>query len=147
MRAVRKRDGRPEPSLFDKIGGIKVLRRITSAFYDKVYAHPWLSKMFVAIDKDHIASQQAEFMQGALGGPKIYCGKKPAVAHPHIEISHKSFDLRQELLRQTLVELRIDREIAERWLAMDEAFRGRLVKGAAGCQKRFFTDRIVYEPR
>ncbi|MCP4445840.1 MAG: hypothetical protein GY811_10925, partial [Myxococcales bacterium] len=57
-------------SLFDELGGISVLRRITKAFYDKIYEHPWLGKYFETIDRDHIASQQAEFMQGVLGGPQ-----------------------------------------------------------------------------
>ncbi len=131
---------------FEEVGGIHALRRITAVFYDKVYEHPWLKKYFENVDKDHIASQQAEFMQGVLGGPPIYCGRTPGTAHPHIEITEKAFDLRQELLRQTLVELRVRRDIAEKWLALDEAFRKRLIKGKAGCKKRYGNDVMVFAP-
>lgn len=143
MQVARRRYVREDVSLYEQVGGIAVLRRVTKVFYDKVYDHPWLSQFFATIDKDHIASQQAEFMQGALGGPKIYCGRKPTDAHPHIHITDESFDLRQELLRQSLVEVGIDAPIAARWLALDEAFRSRLVKSRGECHKRFPSDTII----
>lgn len=133
-------------NLFEEVGGLSVLRRVTKAFYDKVYEHPWLSTYFAHIDKDHIASQQAEFMQGALGGPQIYRGRTPGSAHVHIEITPKAFDLRQELLRQTLRELNIRPDIAKRWLALDEAFRRKLVQNGENCSKRCPSDRIIYAP-
>lgn len=132
--------------MFEEVGGINVLRRVTKVFYDKVYEHGWLKKYFENIDRDHIASQQAEFMQGVLGGPQIYRGRTPGTAHPHIEITVKAFDLRQELLRQTLVELRIAPPIAKKWLALDEAFRKRLVKDKAACTKRYGNDDLVLAP-
>ncbi len=133
-------------SLFEQVGGIVVLRNVTRVFYDKVYRHPWLKTYFEHIDQDHIASQQAEFMQGVLGGPAIYRGRTPGTAHPHIEITAKAFDLRQELLRQTLVELCIHPDITKRWLALDEAFRKRLVKDRANCRKRYGSDKIIVAP-
>ncbi|MCP4447512.1 MAG: group 1 truncated hemoglobin, partial [Myxococcales bacterium] len=122
------------------------LRRITKAFYDKIYEHPWLGKYFETIDRDHIASQQAEFMQGVLGGPQIYRGRTPGTAHPHIEIAEKAIDLRQELLRQPLAELRVRKDIAEHWLKLDEAFRQRLIKDKGACSKRYGTDKLIVAP-
>lgn len=126
-----------------RIGGLEALHRITTLFYEKVYAHPWLSKFFVDVEQEHIASQQAEFMQGVLGGRRIFCGRLPGAAHPHIRITEEAFDLRQELLRETLVELGVDEETRQRWLILDEAFRGRLVKTIDECEKRYASDIII----
>ncbi len=106
------------------------------AFYDKVYAHPWLSKFFSGITQEHISAQQADFMQGVLGGAKIYCGKTPVHAHMHMHITPEVFDLRQELLRQALEETNTHPEVARKWLSLDEAFRGKLVKARSECKLR-----------
>ena len=135
-----------DKTLFDQVGGIATLRRVNKLFYEKVYAHPWLKKYFANVEQDQIASQQSEFMQGVLGGPKIYRGRTPGTAHPHIEITEKAFNMRQEMLRQALEETRIDPEIARRWLALDEAFRQRLIQGLDQCTKRYGTDQIVRAP-
>ncbi len=123
-------------TLFDKIGGRDGLYKAVDAFYDKVYAHPWLSKFFAGITQEHISAQQTDFMQGVLGGAKVYCGKTPVHAHAHMHITTEVFDLRQELLRQALEELKVDTEVARKWLGLDEAFRGKLVKSLECCKVR-----------
>ena len=118
----------PMKSLLAMVGSDRDLHRITSAFYDKVYAHPWLSQFFAGVEKAHLARMQADFMHGVMGGEHRHHGKSPSNAHHHIRITHEAFDLRQKLLRQTLAEQRVNPIAAARWLEFDEAFRPLLVR-------------------
>ena len=92
-------------------------------------------------------SSATDFMTSNMGGGKIYSGAFPKNAHKHIFISEKLFDLRQNLLRESLEECGVPKELAESWLNIDNAFRTSLVKSdPSQCQKRFFTDDLVIIP-
>ena len=66
---------------FEALGGRPILVKISKIFYDKVYDHAWLGKFFAKVDQQIIEDQQVDFLQGALGGDKVYCGKLPVKAH------------------------------------------------------------------
>lgn len=132
---------------FDALGGVEILRKIAKVFYDKVYAHPWISLYFKEVSQAVIESQQVDFMAQALGGPAKYCGKFVPEAHAHMMISHELFELREQLLMDTFEELKISEELRSRWLKIDRAFKSKVVKkGPSECVKRFATDQIVDFP-
>ena len=134
-------------SLFELVGGRPVVERVHKIFYDKAYKHPWLGLFFEGIDQKHIENQQTDFMIANMGGPKSYCGKFPIPAHLNMNITAELFDLRHEMLKESLVEARVPADAAARWLEMDYAFRRRLVKETIDdCKKRFFTDVIIDHP-
>jgi truncated hemoglobin YjbI len=138
----------PPPTLFEAVGGRSAVERAHKIFYDRVYAHPWLKLFFDGIDQKHIEDQQTDFMIANMGGPKSYCGKFPIPAHRHMNITAELFDLRHEMLKESLVEANIPIKAAEEWLIMDRAFRRRLVKESLDdCEKRFFTDEIIDIPK
>ena len=59
-------------------------------------------------------------------------------------ITQELFDIRHELLRQSLVEERIPAEAAARWLAIDAAFASALVKRSpAECTRRYHDEPVV----
>jgi len=62
----------------------RLIADVNKAFYDLVYTDPWLQVVIRGRRPDHLETQQTDFMLGALGGPKTYCGRSPADAHPHI---------------------------------------------------------------
>lgn len=114
--------------LFDALGGYETLKRVHKIFYDKVYEHAWLKQFFEGHSQQLIEDQQTDFMALKMGGPKDYCGKEPRYAHLQMYITDEIFEVRHELLRESLVEAGVHPELIERWLRIDAAFRRQVVK-------------------
>ena len=133
-----------EDSLFQELGGRTTLERVHKNFYDKVFDHPWLKQFFADVNREAIEKQQTDFMTSNMGGGKIYCGGLPKPVHRHMYITDELYDLRQEMLRQAMVECGIAQDLIERWIKIDNAFRCSLVKETeADCEKRYATDRLL----
>ncbi len=132
---------------FEAMGGRAALIRINKIFYDKVYKHPWLKLYFEAVPQDHIEAQQVDFMQKVLGGENVYVGKTPPNAHGHIFITNELFNVRATLLKESRKEANSHPDLVQKWLALDETFRSRLVRSsAAECAGRFASDPILAFP-
>ena len=130
-------------SLFDRIGGRSTLEKIHKIFYDKIYAHPWIGQYFKEIQQDIIEIQQTDFMSQAMGGPAIYCGKLPIAAHKHMFINLELFELRSQLLQDSIREVGLKKE-EEAWMKIDQAFKKGIIKNSlSDCQLRFKSDEIV----
>lgn len=137
-----------EDNLFDKLGGRATLERVHKVFYDKVFEHPWMKSFFAGVNRDAIEKQQTDFMTSNMGGGKIYCGGLPKPVHKHMFITTELYDLRQKMLIEAMNECGIDGELAARWIKIDDAFRGSLVKdGIDECEKRFATDELLAFPK
>ncbi|MBI4390159.1 MAG: group 1 truncated hemoglobin [Nitrospinae bacterium] len=137
-----------DTSLFEQLGGRPALERVHKIFYDKLYAHPWLKQFFREIDQKTIENQQTDFMTSNMGGGKIYSGQLPINAHKHLFVTQEMFDLRHQLLRESIQEAGVPGELMERWLRIDKAFEKSITKtDPVQCQKRFFTDEIVIVPK
>jgi truncated hemoglobin YjbI len=134
-------------SLFDRIGGRPTLEKVHKIFYDKIYAHPWIGEYFKEIQQDIIEIQQTDFMSQAMGGPAIYCGKLPIAAHKHMFINLELFELRSNLLRDSIREAGVKPEEEEAWMKIDQAFKKGIIKNSlSDCQLRFKSDEIVNVP-
>jgi len=114
-------------TLFDSLGGYPVIDKAHSIFYDRVFSHEWLKHYFVRQDQTLIERQQTHFMAEKMGGPKAYVGKLPRQTHIHMYITEELFDVRHELLRQSLIEAGVPSELMERWLRIDYAFKRLIV--------------------
>ncbi len=133
-----------DKNLFEQIGGREGILKITKIFYDKVYAHPWLSQFFQDVPQEHIENQQTDFMMGPLGGPKAYMGRLPVPVHQHMFITEELFELRNTLLIESLQEAKTPPAVITAWMKIDNAFKNRLVKNSLSeCKKRYFTDEIL----
>ncbi len=129
---------------FEELGGKPVLEKVAHVFYEKIYAHPWIGQYFKEVPQKVIEAQQVDFMMHALGGPSVYCGKLPIPAHKHLMITEELFDLRQNLLKESLIECAACADLTERWMKIDEAFRNKLIKKSIDdCEPRFKSDEIL----
>lgn len=129
---------------YNRLGGRKMLEKIAKSFYDKIYDHPWISLFFKDIPQERIESQQVDFMQGILGGDKVYQGRLPIPAHKHMYITKDLFDLRQKLLIESFNECKASQELVDAWLKVDQSFENSLIKNSISeCEKRFNTDDIL----
>lgn len=137
-----------DSTLFDRLGGIDTLRKVHKLFYDKLFVHPWLKQFFDEHPQEIFENQQTNFMAGLMGGPKIYAGKTPKMAHQNIFITDELFETRNEILSQTIKEAGISDELRQEWLAADRALKRALVKSSVSeCKTMFDNQRIYNIPR
>ena len=131
-------------TLFDAVGGLPVLQRVHKIFYDKVYAHPWLGQFFEGHSQEAIENRQTSFMAEKMGGPVEYMGKHPKMAHRHMYITEELFELRRQLLEDSLREAGVSDQLSERWLRIDSAFMKNIVKDSI---ESFYQESFKYERR
>ena len=131
-------------TLFEAVGGLPTLRKVHKIFYDKIYAHPWIGKFFAGHNQEAIEARQTSFMAEKMGGDVTYYGKGMKMAHRQMFITQELFDLRSQLLRQSLNEAGVSDELAKRWLKIDRAFSGQIVKDSI---ESFYSWTWKYEKR
>lgn len=131
-------------TFYDEIGGKDIIAKVHKIFYDKIYADPWIGKFFHGIDQSVIESQQNDFMGQNFGGNVYYLGKLPVAAHKHMLITEELFQLRNKYLREALEEAGISEECIVKWLKIDSAFKGGIIKSKVEeCEKRYNTDELL----
>lgn len=136
-----------DSTLFNRIGGMDTLRRVHKIFYDKLFIHPWLKQFFVDHPQDIFENQQTNFMSGLMGGPKIYAGKTPKMAHQNILITEEMFEIRSKILSQSIKEAGITDGLRQEWLDADRTLKRALVKSSiADCRTMFDGQRIFDIP-
>ena len=73
-----------QQSLYERIGGDAALRQLTDHFYDLVFDHELISRLFQS-DKDLIKEKQRLFLTQFLGGPQLY---SDVYGHPMMRARH-----------------------------------------------------------
>ena len=73
-----------ELTLYERIGGDAALRQLTDKFYDLVFAHELISRLFKS-DKALIKEKQRLFLTQFLGGPQLY---SEVYGHPMMRARH-----------------------------------------------------------
>jgi truncated hemoglobin YjbI len=131
-------------TFFDQLGGMPVVEKVHTIFYEKLLSHPWLKDFFKGVPRQHLESQQSEFMSGVFGGPKIYGGRAPKAAHTHMFITEEVFLTRHDLLAQSLTEANVEPDLREKWLAYDMNMKKLLVKNSPSeCEGRYKSEPII----
>lgn len=99
------------PTLYDWLGGIDALNRLTARFYERVKEDSVLAPVFAHMDDEHPA-HVAAFLAEVLGGSATYSAQFGG--HPHMIQQHLNRHLTQEqrrrwvgLLLETADELRL----------------------------------------
>jgi hemoglobin len=134
-------------SLFDRYGGRPTLEKVHKIFYDKLFKHTWLSHYFVGVNQQHIENQQTDFMAQLTGGPRMYSGRMPHHAHMHIFITEELFHVRNDILRDSLIEAGVPHQEREEWLKIDLAFQKVMVKNLpSDCKQRYSDEPILNVP-
>jgi hemoglobin len=85
------------PTLYEWIGGIAVLNRLTTRFYEHVKDDSLLAPIFAQMGADH-PSHVAAFLAEVLGGPPAYSEQQGG--HPHMIQRHLDRHLTQEQRRR-----------------------------------------------
>ena len=85
------------PTLYEWLGGMDALTRLTTRFYASVKSDPLLGPVFAHMNADH-PSHVAEFLAEVLGGPDAY--SKQHGGHPHMIQQHLNRHLNQDQRRR-----------------------------------------------
>lgn len=89
-------------SPFERCGGFATVRRIVSAFYDKVLDAPALQHHFDGVDMRALIDHQTKFISTVMGGPASYDDEVLRRAHARLGITRPEFLEVAGLLRETL---------------------------------------------
>ena len=105
-----------EASLYERIGGDAALRQLTDKFYDLVFAHELISRLFKS-DKDEIKEKQRLFLTQFLGGPQLY---SDIHGHPMMRARHMPHVITEDdavawlqCMSQAVRELSISKELKD----------------------------------
>lgn len=131
-------------SLFDAVGGLPVLDHVHKVFYDKIYVHPWLGQYFAEHDQVAIERRQTQFMAEKMGSNVDYFGKGMKMAHRAMYITQEMFDIRKVLLTESLAEVGVADDLAQRWLKIDSAFQRQIIKDSI---ESFYSETWQFEKR
>lgn len=136
-----------DKTLYDRLGGKQTFIKVHKLFYDKAYAHPWLSKYFTDKPQEVLENQQTDFMVQLMGGPKAYGGKSPKFAHQHMAISDELFELRAVMLSDSIKEAGISDGLRQEWLEADRSLKRAVVKTPQECTQSYPTQPILNFPK
>ena len=92
------------PTLYEWIGGIEPLRRLTAEFYRRVPDDPVLAPVFAHMAADH-PEHVALFLAEVLGGPELY--SREHGGHPEMVRHHLGRHL-SEVMRRRWIGLLLD---------------------------------------
>lgn len=135
-------------TLYGRLGGKETFSRVHKIFYDKAYAHSWLSLYFTDKPQELLENQQTDFMVQLMGGPKTYAGKTPKMAHQHMMISEELFELRAQMLSDSIKEAGVSDELREAWLRVDANLKQALVKSSnTDCVQAYASQQILNFPK
>jgi len=89
-------------SIFDRYGGFATIRRVVSAFYDKVLDSDVIAHHFEEVEMRRLIDHQARFVSAVTGGPASYSDDHLRRVHARLGITTEEFREMVALLEETL---------------------------------------------
>ncbi len=89
-------------SVFERCGGFQNVRKVVSAFYDKVLDSEQLQGYFEHIDMARLVDHQTKFVAQIMGGPVTINDDTLRKVHANLGISHSEFKEIAYLLEEAL---------------------------------------------
>lgn len=100
-------------SLYERIGGKRVVEDAVGRFYDRVFADPHLAPYFRGVTLSKLRHMQVELFTAALDGPAEYSGQALADVHAGRGIGDRQVSQFLEHLLATLNEMGLDPDDAD----------------------------------
>lgn len=122
------RETNPSTALFNKYGGLRMLRAVIIDFYDRVLDSDVVGHFFEDVDIAKLIDHQTKFFTAILGGPAEFADQRLANAHRHLDVTHVHFDEIGRILADTLNDAGFANEDLRTTLAAVEARRPLIVR-------------------
>lgn len=100
-------------SMFDRLGGFKTVRRIVSAFYEKILESEVTAPYFENTDMRRLLDHQSKFIASLMGGPASYSNDELLRIHRRLNIDERAFKETLTLLEEALDDLDVDTDDIE----------------------------------
>lgn len=127
----------PQPSLYDRLGGLYPIAAVVDDFIDRVYANatlnanPQIAKARVEVRKPGLKVQVANQVCMVTGGPCKYTGKSMKESHAGFQITPKEWDALLVDFRASLDAFKVPSREQQELIAIVESTRPDIVVGAA----------------
>ena len=95
-------------TIYERYGGFPAIRKIVSAFYNKVLDSPRLQRHFTGTDMRRLIDHQIKFVAQIMQGPAAYSDDHLRRAHERLGITRPEFDEAMELLCETLEDFGVE---------------------------------------
>ena len=98
----------PDPSLFERLGGVFAIAAVVDDFIDRVMESPRLNANALVQEAHHRVSRAGfeylvtEQLCEASGGPQRYTGLTMRDSHAHLRITESEWQVFLDLLKQSL---------------------------------------------
>jgi hemoglobin len=111
-------------SIYQQLGGKAAIDAAVELFYTKVLADRRVNSYFKDINMTRQKKKQKEFLSMALGAPTKYTGADMRTAHRELPgLNDTHFNAIAEHLQATLLELKVEKSLIDRTLAVVETTR------------------------
>ena len=100
-------------TVFERCGGFSSVRKVISAFYDKLLDSETLSGYFADVDVRRLIDHQTKFISSIMGGPGSFSDEALRRAHAKLDLSHAELVDMTELLRETLEDFDFEKDDIE----------------------------------
>lgn len=95
-------------TVFERYGGFAFVRKVVSAFYDKVVDSPELQHYFVNVEMSRLIDHQTKFVAQMMQGPASFTDEQLRRVHQPLGIGSAEFREITELLCETLEDFDFD---------------------------------------
>ncbi|MGH7830551.1 MAG: group I truncated hemoglobin [Candidatus Binatia bacterium] len=130
-------------TLYDRLGGEAKLRRIIDTFIDRVFDDRMIGFFFRNADKKRIKEMEFQLTARFLGADIEYQGRALDEAHANHPIMGGQFMRRLAILRETLEEYDVPKEVRDSWLSHTESLRSLITRDAGSdCDPDLAKDKV-----
>lgn len=89
-------------TIYERAGGFASVRKVVSAFYEKVLESDLISHHFEQVEMPKLIDHQTRFISFLMDGPASYTDEHIEHVHARLGITLNEFDEMVELLAETL---------------------------------------------
>ncbi|MFQ5852869.1 MAG: group 1 truncated hemoglobin [Candidatus Binatia bacterium] len=103
----------PQPTLYDRLGGVYSIATVVDDFIDRIMADPRLNANPAVKDAHHKVPPPGfkylvtEMVCWATGGPQQYTGRSMADSHRHLNITPQEWEAFMDDFQQTLDKFKV----------------------------------------
>jgi hemoglobin len=118
---------KPEPTLYQRLGGTPGIAAVVDDFVDNVRADPVIGKRFAGVDLNHTKAMLTELLCSGTGGPCKYTGRSMKDIHRGMDISDAEFNDMAGDMAKTLDKFGLPQRERNEVLALLSSMRGDIV--------------------
>ena len=118
-----------EPTLFDRIGGLKGLQKVVKRFYKLLYWDDMVGHYFKDLDLEELVDHQLSFLRWSLGSRDFeYTPKALGKVHADLNISEEEFNRVGERLIESLESAGVGQKEIDEIMAIVISVKDQIVK-------------------